>query len=243
MLYTRKNKQVMGCVIKLLTDHLSTNIELRRLWENPGIDEEEARGDRAVIGWTRKYPNGCLCVCMCVQLKTNEEDCGTTSAERDVGRAVEWTLWRSIAWVGLVSAGLRRRHGPLKGWNEEEESDAAAVHRGRTIVRACSTSTAPGLYVELTLSFTTLTRARDRLTLDVLLIIQRLLFPRSSSGALRKETRCTEKHQDALHGRLKKRKKNNNTRIILSLKICLYTLPYFLFLCSLPPSRFFPFFN
>lgn len=175
----------MGCVIKLLTDHLSTNIELRRrLWENPGIDEEEARGDQAVIGWTRKYPNGCLCVCMlCVQLKTNEEDCGTTSAERDVGRAVEWTLWRSIAWVGLVSAGLRRRHGPLlKGWNEEEESDAAAVHRGRTIVRACSTSTAPGLYVELTLSFTTLTRARDRLTLDVLLIIQRLLFPRSSSG-------------------------------------------------------------
>jgi hypothetical protein len=50
MLYTRKNKQVMGCVIKLLTDHLSTNIELRRLWENPGIDEEEARGDQAVIG-------------------------------------------------------------------------------------------------------------------------------------------------------------------------------------------------
>lgn len=41
----------MGCVIKLLTDHLSTNIELRRrLWENPGIDEEEARGDQAVIG-------------------------------------------------------------------------------------------------------------------------------------------------------------------------------------------------
>jgi hypothetical protein len=136
----------------------------------------------------------CVCACVCVQLKTNEEDCGTTSAERDVARAVEWTLWRSIAWVGLVSAGLRRRHGPLKGWNEEEESDAAAaVHRGRTIVRACSTSTAPGLYVELTLSFTTLTRARDRLTLDVLLIIQRLLFPRSSSGALRKETRRTEK--------------------------------------------------
>lgn len=220
----------MGCVIKLLTDHLSTNIELRRrLWENPGIDEEEARGDQAVIGWTRKYPNGCLCVCMlCVQLKTNEEDCGTTSAERDVGRAVEWTLWRSIAWVGLVSAGLRRRHGPLKGWNEEEESDAAAVHRGRTIVRACSTSTAPGLYVWSSRWVLRPSQGHGTGWLST--------FCSSSSdssflvhlpGALRKETRCTEKHQDALHGRLKKRKKIIILLLVLVFPTTLPVLPIF----------------